>query len=1638
MIRRTGNATTITLRQPPVDDDDHSEDSSVGSGVAPMDLIHVDTAQCSRSESPMTPEPPPYEARKYPPIPEALPPSMLQFAVSHSINSETIAQGQIVLVLALCCPSECADEWSSPNPGGRWSIPGVDIQTMVLSWLDLVPTTMTENSNSKNKDSLLLALTIAQALTDLLAARWQPHPGTTTTLVDGLLQSARVATRILLSSRWQQDVTLLSIVAEVVAALSSLGSNGLIPACRFATTVEELCALKVDMVSGMMDDNTKPFAPAIEEQRESTQLEVFNVQRDACIGDISGLLWVLLAKETSAGTVIDALLEILNAVNSFSPLCKLSTPDWTEDQSLITKQAGVAMRAISVAVWGNPPQTLIVPSLRIYWHATINVLHQVSSSVVVWMEQFGGCDDDGLSSALCTVDLCELAQNCFECLNMAIEKEICGGRGSLTGSEWDVLVLCLQEGILPWLSSPKGDKHTLRLAQSVFLLLGDFLDKCTQVVTVPCAEFGLQKRLYELILRDVTPCLPESISGPLGSATIRCWAKFGVFPHKLEEWSRTVMCLLEEAFRRSESNTYVHPAHVRLEALRVITVEDGPTGNAVLSTVEDEEPERDRRMPIPSLLVITQHVREQYLELIGTSVIPVLKEIMFSHGVAPSQNDESTESPATVTQVQDSWSEEKALAKDTAEALCRGMNPSSSMDSHALELYAVRLVGGLYRGVSGDRNHRALFISILHSVARNRVFLEDESLAECQDARKLSHPFSIRAAAANELVRCLEASCTTLPHSHECVPRIVEALCALLDDFSVHLAAGMNDAEELRGTAVLAITAVDALSRLRVTIDHKVSFHPQLCQSVFISDFIFDFLSKQLRVDPLDRWPVTKTRDAPFLTSVEGESKEEMLQSRTKVSFQRILNSTSVRYLVASADASTSYQEDITTSLVCMRVSCFDLMRSLALSNVYIALSQEIASKVFTMRQPNETADNSAMNLALDQYVQTTLLVAAGEEKDVLVLDGTKVFFRLFLNSLTSLSDLDCIARLKLIPGLLPTVNHLDFCYPSEGLIVDLLSRIESIINEDLRDPPRVQHQSSARKCIALLSIVFDYLYYSEERAHFSENMLLSLFRFAFHVLVSREDNSGYGTFLALRCLVASIDVAGKSGILEMERFVKSANFSGAQIFRSITTECIRKRAMDLLDRSTLQKEQCESFLLKHEMLAIETKKMEIFEVERCSSSGIELAAAWLYGEDGLLSFRIGSSTSRYSGWIEVMLRTLSSRSRILLSIPGRPSLAEPDIPFLAAASGYAENWPKDLVNKEILPASNDSKINSSEVTLERARAVMARFNLSTGMHDKKIQSKPIEPVIQTDRELPESNLTGTHREPVAWLKHALQTTLDEDAQAVFREVETLLLSKAFGQNAAIMELPQPLRAGKQLKRGLAVLDRTPITNTHKVALLYDRSGLSDMSTMDSEAQLLGVSKCSPSFHRFVEGIGELIPTRQLNYFSAGLDVSANESDGEYSLVWMNDRSLAATNMIVFHVSSLMPESVVARKSHIGNDNVLVLFSDAGSDALVGFEHQDFERSIVGGAFGFVTIFVKLSLDGSCRVSVRVRETLTTSLGDFTNDWILPEENTPSFVRSLAIRADLACLAVIDSSNCPSNLLRRKELLGMTHRFLAR
>ena len=251
----------------------------------------------------------------------------------------------------------------------------------------------------------------------------------------------------------------------------------------------------------------------------------------------------------------------------------------------------------------------------------------------------------------------------------------------------------------------------------------------------------------------------------------------------------------------------------------------------------------------------------------------------------------------------------------------------------------------------------------------------------------------------------------------------------------------------------------------------------------------------------------------------------------------------------------------------------------------------------------------------------------------------------------------------------------------------------------------------------------------------------------------------------------------------------------------------------------------------------------------------------------------------------------------------------------------------------------------------------------------------------------------------------------------------------------------QQLEAG--LDRAITILDRTNPASTHKIGILYAGPLIEDTAKkLDPETFLLSVRNCSPSFIAFTEGLGDLVPTKQLRYFSGGLDVSDSESDGGYARVWIRNQQsciVASKSIVVYHILHLMQTGLNNRKRHVGNDNVLVIFleTDPAVGVDVDYSEERLRESMVSGHFGFATIFVSLgSTSGNpAKVTVLVREDLQDdSLGIFAGTDIVARTHVADFVRSLAVRIDFACRSVVENLAPPSNCSERSRMIKQLKR----
>lgn len=135
------------------------------------------------------------------------------------------------------------------------------------------------------------------------------------------------------------------------------------------------------------------------------------------------------------------------------------------------------------------------------------------------------------------------------------------------------------------------------------------------------------------------------------------------------------------------------------------------------------------------------------------------------------------------------------------------------------------------------------------------------------------------------------------------------------------------------------------------------------------------------------------------------------------------------------------------------------------------------------------------------------------------------------------------------------------------------------------------------------------------------------------------------------------------------------------------------------------------------------------------------------------------------------------------------------------------------------------------------------------------------------------------------------------------------------------------------------------ITRRLKFGILYCKKD------QTSEEQMFNNQESSPEFDDFLGFLGEKIVLSGWKGFAGGLDVRGENTTGVHSLFrqWRDFQ-------VMYHVSTLLPhgESAqqLAKKRHIGNDIVMVVFQDEGS--------QPFNATTVKSNYIQITIVVRV------------------------------------------------------------------------------
>lgn len=1624
-----------------------------------------------------------------------------------------IAIAQRHLVLALCFEGSDLGKLEDQRPSGssdtivrQWTILGAHelVGRMILFWLSLAVDSSSEIQQSKDEEAQTgldssgtpsdsdqwYVLAVARAIVDLISTGWRPIPSSIVPVVIRLLlQIARVGfcsldsvldEKLLASGDsalpvTDASLTALSSSAEAISGLAAMGSRFLIHHDAEHDLVVSTCYIhvrarlvKVSLLAQEDYGSTQGLL------FPSTEREQFLNQIDSCFADTWELL-IALSGSTSCAAPLKALLDVIAISNPRSDTCRLfSKEQWGTQEKLDCLASGTALRVLSAAMWKARRHVNIPTHLRNQMPAHLRTIRELAASI---HEILHIRIQDGTFESKSTLDLLSLALDTVVAIGNFCNQQISGGGELISTVEWDLFLLALEEAFLPWFdyemiaksledvpSEPtrfsQGIKRVLRRsnieAQSLILRIGALLDTFTRDDGNPfhsIVVYESQRRLYKFILRKVIPVIDPTDGELLGLSVSRAWVKFGLFPFRLCDWSATASEILSEFFRVQVDGRCVFSPSVRLAAL--VALENSSC--QILQSSDDQSNDgRIRASSVPTFpggLADASDYHAQIMKAMIDVVDASLKALIVVQREGSSSEDHH---------------DPKFLPR--------------SNNSVALNIHLVRLTGAFVRNASVGRDRKVSFLGLLESLATSEPTECASGDTNTNHQGFHSHA-SIRLETIRELEHCLEEVCGRAPVENWIIPVLMASFCRILK--TIH-----GDQRIQKWTAAsttASLYTIMVLARIRLSCQEgRIILFDWKGSLGDVPDEIKTKLGSFRRPGGRSSTPLKNNEVQGSLSTVPHA------RISCRDSFEEIVISLVAHIVAARSAESETIDREVMELLQFEIVVCYHSLACLWLSGASsgdkVARLQFLSSCSSKKRDVNEAA---FAGRALGAFMECRLteLKATVYENSPSSADAQEL--ELLFTCLLSSFDQDrhVVERTIISRSILVTLPTLSQLNEGRTLLASAFSCLVVILGKQILIPEGrstiAKQEVTKEENLVFLDLAREIL--AGNATVIPTNDVTKLFDICVAMTGTNYfHHSTPGFHFALRCLATIIEVLPVTGVMLLkERYLQNSSQvqepedSHASPWKEvvISTKFLPQFVREICDQrlyfseyselSTESFEQAESkegFDLLDD-LAIEIDRMEKFEVESLEDSGKKMISNW-YDEDcDLLTLRIGSSKSSFRGWVEVVIRSPSRRTRRIYRLPSGVSLQDPH----GASSLWAQ---RDIVGSDptyhlklppkLSPGFSDDKVQQDYESL------IARFDVLMSPSVSDIQVEPPEaegtPLNVDDADMDrgqDNHIFTTEIREVSsenieeWLIRSLGD--GASANVVLQGIQKLgfsHFSKSFqSDHTSKQRTTRPflkqLRPGQKTDRSITVLDRTIPCNTHKIGLLYAGPSGIGSSRTDSETELLSNQHCSPAFHKFAAGLGSMVLTKNLRFFSGGLDVSSFESDGHFARVWVDKTSdgsnlQAARTIVVYHVPSLMPPGVNNRKRHIGNDIVLIVFHDTGYDGVLRADGEEVNpleptESVVSGHFNFVTIHVTIMPKPIfARVTVRLRKGLPEGLHQTLVHCVginmVHIDDTPAFVRRIAIQADLVCRAMLDNLAPASNTYERYKMLSLMGR----
>ncbi|KAG7663667.1 TSC2 [[Candida] subhashii] len=222
---------------------------------------------------------------------------------------------------------------------------------------------------------------------------------------------------------------------------------------------------------------------------------------------------------------------------------------------------------------------------------------------------------------------------------------------------------------------------------------------------------------------------------------------------------------------------------------------------------------------------------------------------------------------------------------------------------------------------------------------------------------------------------------------------------------------------------------------------------------------------------------------------------------------------------------------------------------------------------------------------------------------------------------------------------------------------------------------------------------------------------------------------------------------------------------------------------------------------------------------------------------------------------------------------------------------------------------------------------------------------------IETDQANGDSNIII--RRPTGMTRLKVQLNGEDAVTKGVVHHPNYFLLQLYDNNMDKKHKPIPIIEDSIVLRALAVLDRIPGVEFHKVGIVYIGKG------QTQENEVLRNKVGSKDYQLFLSKIGQLIKLKNnKSVYVGGLDTE-NDVDGEFTRYWRDK-----TSQVIFHITTMMnnteendldedagevQRSIDLKKRHIGNNYVNVFFDESD---------KEFNFNLIKSQFNFLSVVI--------------------------------------------------------------------------------